>query len=241
MAEQIMLTAQKRDTMGTRVARRFRDQGQIPCVMMNKKEKPLHLLIDAREFGKALKKGARLVDLKHPGGSDRVFIKEVQYDHLGENVYHVDFAKVAMDELIQLEVELILKGKPAGVVEEGGVLDQYVKMLKIECLPSAIPDKIEMDVTKLKKDEHLSIKDIKAPAGVKLLQDPELVVAAVTEHKIEEVVPAAAATPGLAEPEVIKKEKAEDEAAEGEKPEKGEKKDATAPKKEAAPKKEEKK
>jgi len=237
MAEQITLKADTRDALGTRVSVRLRKSGKVPCVLMHKKEKPVNLLVDAHEFEKVLKKHARIIELTHPAGKDRVFIKEVQWDHLGERVYHVDFVKVALDEKIQLEVELVLKGKPTGVTEEGGVLDQYVKMLKIECLPTAIPEKIELDVAALKKDEHLAIKDIKAPAGVKLLQDPDIVVAAVTEHKIEEVVPATA-TPGLTEPELIKPERATAEGEEGEKGEKGGEKKEAAPKKEA---KEEKK
>ena len=236
-AETVSLKAESRSDLGTRRARRLRLKGLVPVVMLRKKETPLHLLVSTRELELALKKGARIVDLAHPAGRDRVFIKQVQYDHLGEKIYHVDFTLVAMDELITLEVALILKGKPVGVSEEGAVLDQYVKVLKISCLPTAIPESIEADVTHLKKDEHMSVKDLKAPGGVKILNDPDVVVAAVTEHKIEEVAPAAAATPGPTEPEVIKKEKAEEAPAEGEK---GEKKDAGA-KKEAAPKKEEKK
>lgn len=240
MAETVSLKAESRAELGTRVARRLRNKGMVPVVMLRKKESPLNLLIPTRELELALKKGARIVDLAHPSGQDRVFIKQVQYDHLGEKIYHVDFAKVAMDELITLEVALILKGKPVGVAEEGAVLDQYVKVLKISCLPTAIPETIEADVTHLKKDDHMSVKDLKAPEGVKILNDPDVVVAAVTEHKLEEIVPAAAATPGPAEPEVIKKEKAEDALAEGEKGEKGDKKEPAA-KKEAAPKKEDKK
>jgi large subunit ribosomal protein L25 len=221
MADQISLTAEKRDKLGTRVSRQLRTTGKIPCVLMHKKEKPVNLLIDAREFERILKKHARILELAHPAGKDRVFIKEVQWDHLGDQVHHVDFVKVALDEKIQLEVELILKGKPVGVTEEGGVLDQYIKMLKIECLPTAIPEKIEVDVSGLKKDQHLALKELKAPEGVRLMQDPELVLAAVTEHKIEEVAPAAAATPGPVEPEVIKPERAVEEGAEGAKAEKG--------------------
>src|SRR5262245_26539972 len=234
MADTVNLKAESRAELGTRVARRLRTKGLVPVVMLRKKEAPLNLLVPTRELELAIKKGARIVDLAHPAGKDRVFIKEVQYDHLGEKIYHVDFAKVAMDELITLEVALVLKGKPVGVAEEGAVLDQYVKVLKISCLPTAIPEKIEADVTHLKKDDHMAVKELKAPEGVKILNDPEVVVAAVTEHKIEEIAPAAAATPGPTEPEVIKKEKAEEAPAEGEKKE-------GAPKKEAAPKKEEKK
>jgi len=233
MAETISLKAENRVEVGTRVAKRLRLKGLVPVVMLRKKEGTLNLLVSTRELEMALKKGARIVDLAHPAGRDRVFIKEVQYDHLGEKIYHVDFAKVAMDELITLEVTLELKGKPVGVTEEGAVLDQYVKVLRISCLPTAIPEKIEADVTHLKKDDHMAVKDLKPPEGVKILNDPDVVVAAVTEHKIEEIVPAAAATPGPVEPEVIKKEKAEEVPAEGEK---GEKKEA-APKKEKEEKK----
>lgn len=227
MAETFSLKAEARAELGTRRARHYRDKGLVPAVMLRKKESPVNLLVPGRDLEKLIKRGARLLELTHPEGKDRVFLKEVQYDHFGDEIYHVDFAKVALDELLTLEVPLILKGKPVGVSDEGGVLDQYVKVLKIQCLPTAIPNEIEAEVGHLKKDQMLALKDVKAPEGVKLLQDPELVLAAVTEHKLEEIVPAAAATPGPAEPEVIKKEKAAEEGAEGEKKE--------------APKKEEKK
>ncbi len=231
MAEQFQMTAEKRQTLGTRVSRRDRRSGKIPAVLARKGDQPLHLLLDAREFERILKKHARIINLTHPGGKDKVFIREVQYDHLDEHAIHVDFAKVAMDELLTLEVPLLLKGKPVGVTEEGGVLDQYIKVLKVQCLPDAIPDHIEADVSSLKKDVNFTVKDLVPPPGVKFLHDAELALAVVTEHKIEEVVPAAVAVPGPTEPEVIKKEKAEEGAEEGEKKE--------APKKEAA--KEEKK
>ncbi|MBI4565904.1 MAG: 50S ribosomal protein L25 [Planctomycetes bacterium] len=230
--EIIQLKAEVREHVGTRIARRQRRQGLVPVVLLRKKESPLHLLIASQELERALKRGARMVDLTHPQGSDRVFIKEIQYDHFGDHVYHVDFTKVAMDEMLTLDVSLVVKGKPVGVQEEGGVLDQYIRILKIQCLPSAIPDKLEIDVSHLKKDQHLTIRDIAAPPGVKLIQDPDLVVAAVTEHKEEEIVPAAV-TPGPTEPELIKKEKAEEVAEEGEGAAKKEEK--------AASKKEEKK
>jgi large subunit ribosomal protein L25 len=231
MAEQFSINAEKRDALGTRVSRRYRNSGKIPAVLAQKGGTPLHLLVDAREFERLLKKHARIISLAHPGGNDKVFIKEVQYDHLDEKAIHIDFTRVAMDELLTLEVPLELKGKPVGVTEEGGTLDQYVKVLKIQCLPDAIPDHIEQDVTSLKKDVKFCIKDVVLPKGVKVTQDPELVVAIVQEHKIEEVAPAAA-TPGPLEPEVIKKEKGEEVAEGAEKAEKTEKKEA-APKKEA--------
>lgn len=238
MAEQLSLSAEKRDLLGTRVSRRYRIAGKIPAVLARKGEAPVHLLVDAREFERLLKKHARIINLTHPSGKDKVFLKEVQYDHLDEKLVHIDFTRIAMDQVLTLEVALILKGKPVGVSDEGGVLDQFVKTLKIQCLPDAIPEQIEVDVTGLKKDVKFTVKDLVLPAGVKAAHDADLVLAVVQEHKVEEVVVATAATTA-AGPEVIKKEKAGEEAAEGDKKDAaGAKKDA--PKKDA-PKKEDKK
>jgi len=231
MAEQFSITAEKREALGTRVSRRLRKSGKIPAVLARKGEDPVHLLVDAKEFSQLVKKHARIINLSHPAGKDKVFIKEVQYDHLDEHAIHVDFTRIAMDQLLTIEVPLLLKGKPVGVTEEGGVLDQYVKVLKIQCLPDAIPDHVEQDVTNLKKDVKFQVKDLVLPAGVKVTHDPDLLLAIVQEHKVEEIAPAAAAA-GAVEPEVIKKPKETEEGAEGEaKPDaKGEKKEA--PKKE---------
>ena len=214
MAEQLTIEAEKREALGTRVARRYRKEGKVPAVLAHKGDQPVNLLVNRRDFDRIVKKRARIINLSHPAGKDKVFIREVQYDHLDENPIHIDFTKVAMDEMLQLEVPLRLKGKPVGVTEEGAVLDQFVKILKIECLPDAIPDVIEVDVTHLKKDEKLSVKDVPATRGVKIIADAEQMLAIVQEHKVEEVLPAAAA-PGPLEPEIIKKEVPEGEAAEG--------------------------
>jgi large subunit ribosomal protein L25 len=230
MAEQFTIAAEKREALGTRVSRRLRKSGKIPAVLARKGEAPLHLLVDAKEFAQLVKKHARIINLTHPAGKDKVFIKEVQYDHLDEHAIHVDFTRIAMDQMLTIEVPLILKGKPVGVSEEGGVLDQYIKMLKVQCLPDAIPDHIEADVTSLKKDVKFTVKDLHLAPGIKAAMDPDLLLAIVQEHKVEEVAPAAAV--GAVEPEVIKKPKETEEGAEGE---------AKGEKKEAAPKKDEKK
>ena len=173
MAEQLTLAAEGREALGTRVSRKFRKAGKIPAVLAHKSDTPVNLLVGVRELEKVVRKHARIITLTHPGGSDKVFIREVQYDHLDEHMLHVDFTRVAPDEKLHMEVEVILKGKPVGVVEENGVLDQYLKMLKIECLPDAIPDNILVDVRGMKKDEKLCIKDLDVPAGVTFQHEPE--------------------------------------------------------------------
>lgn len=232
MAEEIVLTAEERKELGTRRIKTLRGKGLIPAVIYHKKESTDALSVKLADFEKTLKKGARLITLNHPKGKDTVLIKEVQYDHLGEKVLHIDFVKVAKDELITIEVPVILKGKPIGVVEEGGTLDHYIKIVKVSCLPANIPNVIEVDVSNLKLDQKLLIKDLKAPQGVKLLGEQDVTVASVSIHVVEEIVTAAA--PTVAEPEVIKKERAEEEVEE----EKGKApaaEKAVAPAKAAAP------
>jgi len=135
----------------------------------------------------------------------------VQYDHLGAEVLHVDFARVSLDEKVEVTVPLELKGEPKGA-EEGGVLQQIISQLQIECLVTDIPDMIRHNVTEMKLNDVLHIRDLKLPDGVKVLQDEDLIVATVKE--IIEEVAAPAVEEGPAEPEVIGRKPEEEAAAE---------------------------
>jgi large subunit ribosomal protein L25 len=137
-------------------------------------------------------------------------VKEVQYDHLGIEVLHVDFARVSADERVEVTVPLELKGTPAGEAD-GGVLQQIVAELEIECLVTDIPHEIVHNVSEMKLDDVLHIKELKLPPGVKALQDEDLVVAQV--KTIEEEVAAPAGEEGAAEPEVIGRKPEEGEEA----------------------------
>jgi large subunit ribosomal protein L25 len=179
-----------------------------------------------------IKQGQRMVDLTTPAGTQKVFIREVQYDATGDRVLHIDFNQVALDEELSLEVVMEITGKPVGVTAEGGVLSQFVKMIPIRCLPDAIPDKLTADVSGLKLNDNLLIRELKTPQGVTIVAAPELVVAGVRPPMVEETAVAAAAEPGPTEPEIIGKKPAEGEevAAAGDekpaKPAKTEEKDA---------------
>lgn len=212
--ETIKLTAEERKDLGTTASKNIRKKGLIPCVLCSKSEPPCHLTVRRADFEKVIRKGSRIIDLQHSRGTEMALIKEVQYDHLGEDIYHIDFNKVAMDEWLTLQVPLILKGKPVGVVDEAGTLDQYVRELKISCLPANIPHEIVAEVGHLKLNQNFSVKELKLPEGIKVLQPADLVIAAVTLHVIETAA-TAAAEPGAAEPEVIKKEPKAEDAKEG--------------------------
>jgi large subunit ribosomal protein L25 len=151
----------------------------------------------------------------------------VQYDHLGLEVIHVDFARVSLDEKVEVTVPVELKGEPKGE-KDGGVLQQIINELEVECLVTDIPDRIVHNVSEMALDDVLHIKDLQLPSGVRVLQDGELIVAQVREIKEEEVAPAA--VEGEAEPEVIGKKAEEEAPAEGAAAAEGGEKKAAAPK-----------
>ena len=226
MAKQsIQLSAKPRNELGSRANKRIRDKGFIPGVLYGHKEAVVPVTLPKKELTTHLSKGAHLFDLALDGKTEKVLVKEVQYDHLGLELIHVDFARVSLDEKVEVTVPITLKGTPTGE-EEGGVLQQMLNELEVECLVTDIPDAITVNVSEMKVDDSLHISDLKLPPGVRALQDPEVIVAAVKviEEEAAEPTPEAES----AEPEVI-----------GRKAEEGEE-GAAAPGK-AAPAKEEKK
>lgn len=209
------VSARQRSELGSRANKRLRDSGFIPGVIYGHKEAVIPVTLPKKELTGYLNHGAHLFDVALDGKSEKVLVKEVQYDHLGIEVIHVDFARVSLDEKVELTVPLELKGTPKGEAE-GAVLQQIVSELEIECLVTDIPDAIRHNVSEMGKDSVLHVKDLQLPQGVRALQDPDLIVATVREIAEEEPT-AAAAEAGAAEPEVIGRKPEEGApAAEGE-------------------------
>jgi large subunit ribosomal protein L25 len=187
----------------------------LPGVIYGHKEAIVPVTLAKKEVVDHLNRGAHLFDLSLDGKNEKVLVKEVQYDHLGMEVIHVDFARVSLDEKVKVTIPLELKGIPKGEAD-GGVLQQIIKELEIECLVTEIPDAIRHNISEMALNDVVHISDLKLPAGVKVLQDADLLVATVKE--ILEVV-APATEEGAAEPEVIGRKPAEgEEAAAGEAP-----------------------
>jgi large subunit ribosomal protein L25 len=210
------VTAKPRSELGTRANRRLREAGLLPGVIYGHKEAVVPVTVPRKEVVDHMNRGARLFDLSLDGKSEKVLIKEVQFDHLGIEVIHVDFARVRLDEKVKVTVPVELKGTPKGEAD-GGVLQQILTALEVECLVTEIPDAIRHNVAEMALDDVLHIKDLKLPEGVKSLQDGELIVATVKE--ILEVVEPVVEAEGAAEPEVIGRKPAEgEEAAAGEAP-----------------------
>ena len=210
MAKQsIQITAQPRSGLGSRRVKRLRDQGLIPGVVYGHKEAVVPVTLPKKELTTHIDRGAHVFDLSLDGKSEKVLVKDVQYDHLGLEILHIDFARVSLDERVEVTVPLELKGEPKGEAE-GGVLQQIVAELEIECVVTDIPDRITHNVSEMGIDDALHIKDLQLPPGARALQDEDLIVAMVKVVSDEETAPAAEGE--TAEPEVIGR-KPEDDAA----------------------------
>jgi large subunit ribosomal protein L25 len=199
------VTAEARPELGSRANKRLRDAGKLPGVIYGHKQAVVPITLPKKEVVKHLDHGTHLYALTVGGQTENVLVKDVQYDHLGMDVIHIDFARVDLTERVEVTVPLELKGDPIGE-KDGGVLTQVVAELHIECVVTDIPSEIVHNVSGMTLDSVLHLKDITLPAGVKALQDEDLILATVKE--IEEEESAEAET---AEPEVIGAKK-EDEA-----------------------------
>ncbi|HEY1684979.1 MAG TPA: 50S ribosomal protein L25 [Tepidisphaeraceae bacterium] len=213
MAKTANLNVTNRTAMGSRANKRLRDTGLVPGVVYGHKQNVLPISMPKKELVNHLEHGAHLFSLAVEGKNETVLVKEVQYDHLGLEVLHVDFARVDLNERVKVNIPLELRGIPKGVSEGGGVLTQVITDMEIECLVTEIPDGFRHNIGEMQLDQVLHVKDIQLPAGVKALQDGELIVATVKLVIEQAAEPTAEA--GAAEPEVITKKK-EEAPAEGE-------------------------
>ncbi len=212
MAESVLLESKPREGRGTHAARRMRREGLIPAVVYGHKEKVLSISLVKDDLMKALRHGARVVDLRADGKEEKALIRDVQYDHLGQEVLHIDFARVSADERITIQVPIELRGIAPGVTA-GGVLDQPLHTLEVECLALSVPESIRVNINELQIEGVIHVSDLKLPEGVKAMADPDLVVVHVKPPQAEAEAPAA--TPAeTAEPELIGRKVAETEEAE---------------------------
>jgi len=239
--EKIVLKAEAREATGKKVAKDLRSKGLIPANVYKGGKGATSLQVAAGDLSEVLRTKAGenvIITLKISGeGSQKdktVVIKEIQREPIKNRILHVDFNEISLTEAIKVNVPLVSHGDPVGVKVDGGVLEHVMRELQVECLPTAIPEKLEVEVAELKIGDSIFVKDIKAPEGVKILNDGELIAMIVKPPKVE--APKEEVAEAVAEPELIRKKKEEEELS-------GEE-GAAAPAKEAekpAAKKEEKK
>lgn len=209
------IQGQKRSDLGSRRSRRLRDGGRLPAVIYGHRQEPVHVSLDRKELTDLLHRKAHLVEVAVGIGKESCLLKEVQWDHLGLSIIHVGLNRVDMTEEVTVEVDIELVGEAVGLKEGGAYLDHPASAVKIRCLAANIPESIQVQIGDLKVGDAITVGDLKLPAGVTAVDDPEMLIAAI-HVAVEEVEVAAAVTAEAAEPEVIRK-KEKEEAGEEEK------------------------
>jgi large subunit ribosomal protein L25 len=213
MAESVLVVAQDREARGTREARRLRRKGFVPGVVYGHKEATVAISVNGDEIFKVIRQGVRVVDLQAEGKVQKALIRDAQWDHLGKELLHVDFARIAADERVVITVPVVLRGTAPGVTA-GGVLDQPIHSLSVECLAIKVPESIRVNVSELQMDGVIHVRELVLPEDVKAMADPDAVVVQVKQKLLEpEAAPAPVAE--QAEPEIIGRQaKPEEEESE---------------------------
>ncbi len=236
---QIIVEASRREDRGKNAARRLRVSGQVPAVLYGGKGEAQAVAINTKQMSSILRSQSghnTIFTVKLPDGEQSAMVKDLQVDPVKGVLLHVDLLRIAMDVRMRVRVPVHTFGEPQGVKLQGGVFEIVTRDVEIECLPAEIPGEFRVDVTELMIGKQLRAGQIALDAEkMKLVTDPQRVIAHVVALRVEEEKPAevvatdAAAVP--AEPEVIKKGKKEEEGEEG----------AAAPKTEEKGQKKEKK
>jgi large subunit ribosomal protein L25 len=206
MAEALTLQTETRKGKGSRDASRLRKAGRIPAVVYGHKVEPTSVTVSGEELLSALRHHARTVTLVVNGKPETVLIQDVQHSYLGTDVLHVDFRRVSKDERIRTTVEIELRGVAPGT-NSGGVLDQPLHKIHIECPAMAVPESIRVKIDSLLVGQAIHVKELELPPGIKVLEDPDLVVVQVKQQMVAPEPTAAPAEAAAAEPEVITKKK----------------------------------
>jgi large subunit ribosomal protein L25 len=227
-----VLEAHPRESGNKNQARRVRREGKIPGIVYGAGKQALSVSVDPRQVLRILHSDTghnTIFDLKLDGDHTKAMIVDWQYEPIKGKLLHIDLKRIAMDKVLKVSVPIFLTGEAEGVKTQGGILEQMLREVEIECLPADIPSHIDVDVTHLTFGKVLRVSDLPHSEKLTFLTDANQPVAHVTSVK-EEVAPtpeaaAAEAAAAPAEPEVIKKGKqeAEEEGAAAAAPEKAEK------------------
>jgi large subunit ribosomal protein L25 len=212
--EQIVVEAQRRNPGGKNVNLRMRKSGLIPAVVYGAGRVPLPLTVDPGVISDILHSASghnTIFTLAVEGSESTVMVKDYQLDPVRGRLIHADLYEIAMDQLLKLTVDIEIVGEAEGVKVGGGIMDTVTRSLEVECLPADIPESIKVDVTHLKINDYVRVKNLSVDPKFRILSDSEVVIVTVVPPVKEEVVAPEEVAAAPAEPEVIKKGKAVEE------------------------------
>lgn len=222
MSNQVSLKAARRTAMGRNAVKKVKAAQAVPAILYGQGVEPQPLQVERRAIDTLLAHAVSeniLVNLEIEDGGKSggrlALINEVQHHPVNQSVLHVDFQAVSMNETLVAEVVIEPTGEAVGVKTGGGLLEQSLRSVEVECLPKDLPEKISVDVSNMDLGSSLHVSDLPALPGVKYLADSEVTVFLVSEPKVAEE---AAPTEGApTEPEVIKEKKPAEGEAEAKK------------------------
>ncbi len=204
------LEAQKRDRFGSRYAKRLRAAGQLPAVIYGHGSAPLSVTLNEKATLTALKHGSHVVNVKLDGSTETCLVKDLQFGYLGDNVIHLDLARVNLDEVVTVNVALQFVGTPEAAKKAGNIVTHDMAQLEVRCKVRDIPELIRIDLSMVMTGQILHVGDIKLPAGVTASVPAETVLTRIQVVHEEVVVgEAAPAEAAAAAPEVITAKKEE--------------------------------
>ena len=209
MSQIASLKASVREGKGTNLARKLRKTGRLPGIVYGHGEQPVQVSVAFKEFDHAIRVlKARTVELDLAGKKETVLIKDLQFDYLSQHITHFDLLRVSASDTVKVKVKVELRGTPK--TTGGGVLDQPLHELHIECLATAIPESVRVDIATLLIGHPIHVSDLTLPAGVTVMEEPGAVV---VQLKLPGQEPEPAEATGV-EPEVLTAKKPKDGDAE---------------------------
>jgi len=213
MRKDITITAAPRDSRGKNEARRLRASGMAPAVVYGAGTDPVAVSIDPKAVHTILRSASghnTIFNIDIQGSTAPVMLVDWQHDPIKGKLLHVDMKRIDLTKRIAVKVPVHTTGEAKGIKQQGGVYEIVTREIEIECLPDDIPESFTVDVTELLLNQSLRAGEVPLPETIKLLSPPETVISHVVGHKEEVVEEAAVAA--VAEPEVIKKGKKDEEA-----------------------------
>ncbi len=210
--DKVILEAKKRQLSTKSALTQLRKSGRVPGVFYSKHHEPLTVDVEANALNPLVfTSKTHLISLKVDSGDTfDCVVKDVQFDPVTDKIVHFDLIGLEVGEKVQIEVPVQLVGTAIGI-KEGGILQQMLHKLEIECLPSDIPEHIEIDINNLKKGHSIHIGDLNIP-NVTFKQSPDSIIVSVTHQRTEKEVSASAETgEEIKEPEVIGRGKSQEE------------------------------
>ncbi|MFM1882299.1 MAG: ribosomal protein [Planctomycetota bacterium] len=213
------VAATLRERLGTRYTRRLRAQGLLPVVIYGHGEKPVSAAVNAKEMLGHLHHGSHVITVAIGGANQTCLVKDLQFGYLGDDVIHVDLARVNLDEIVRVNVRIEFFGECAASKKPGAVLTHDMAELAINCKVRDIPESVRADLSAM-QGEMLSAGDLKLPAGITLAIDPHAPVARVITITEEAAGEAAAPAAGEAAPAADAKKDGDGDAAKAAAPKK---------------------